>query len=97
MTSLFLAIFKSLIPIKPRRHVQKVLNRDGFLSVVDIRDREIGEKIQRWMVETVKQAVLVNHSDPSADDRPWCLNENHAEYPAHRAHNKRRGQFARDA
>jgi hypothetical protein len=65
---LLLAALESLIPVKPRGHVQKVLNRDGLLFVVDIGDVAIGEKIQHRMIETVELAVLVDHADQSADD-----------------------------
>src|SRR5260221_6289610 len=68
-TRLLLAVFKSLIPIEPGSHVQKVLNRDGLLSVIDIRNMAIDEKIQHWMIETVEQAVLVDHPEKSACNR----------------------------
>ena len=68
-TRLLLAVLKSLIPVEPGGHVQKVLNRDGLLSVIDIRNVAIDEKIQHGMIETVEQAVLVDHPEKSAGNR----------------------------
>src|SRR5580704_11418012 len=71
---LLLAALSSLIAVEPGGHVQKVLNRDGLLSVVDIGDAAIGEKIQQGMIETVEQAVFVNHPEKRAGDR-FCRRE----------------------
>src|SRR6516162_1097095 len=64
---LLLAVLNSLIPIKSGVHIQKALSRDGFLSVIDVRNTAIGKEIQNRMIETVKYSVLVEHADQRAD------------------------------
>jgi threonyl-tRNA synthetase len=66
---LLIAVLNSLIPIKSGGHVQKALNRDGFLSVIDVRNTVIGKEIQNRTIETVKYSVVLEHADQRADDR----------------------------
>ena len=51
------AISELLRPFKPRGHVQQVLDRDGFLSRVDIGNFAMIEKILYSMTCTIEQAI----------------------------------------